>query len=151
MNIKSHLDQDLKTAMLAGDKTLTMTLRGLKSVILYAEVASGNRDQALEDSVVIDLFAKEAKKRQESADMYQQGANEEKAQAELAEKAVIEKYLPAQLGDDELAALVDQALTETGVTDMQAMGQVIGKVKQLSQGRADGGRIAAAVKERLAK
>lgn len=149
MTIKDQLNQDLKTAMLAGDKVLTTTLRGLKSTILYAEVAQGNRDQGLEDSVIIDLFAKEAKKRQESADLFKQGGNEEKAAAELLEKTVIEKYLPAQLGDDELTALIDQAIAETAATGPQAMGQVIGKVKELSKGKADGSRIANMVKGRL--
>jgi uncharacterized protein len=150
MMIKDQLNQDLKTAMLAGDKDLVTVLRGLKSVILYAEVAAGNREQGLDDAAVIDLFAKEVKKRKESADLYRQGGNEEKAQAELSEKAIIEKYLPAQLTDEELNTLIEQAITETEATGPAAMGQVIGKVKQLSQGKADGSRIAMAVKEKLA-
>jgi uncharacterized protein YqeY len=150
MSITELIDQDIKTAMLAGDKTLTTTLRGLKSVILYAEVATGKREQGLSDSEVIDLLSKEAKKRQESADLYTQGGNQEKSEAELTEKKVIEKYLPAQLSDEELAVLIDKAIAETGANGPQAMGQVIGKVKQLSGGKADGGRIAAMAKERLA-
>ena len=149
MNIVEQIDQDLKTAMLAGDKTLTTTLRGLKSVVLYAEVAAGKRDSGLENAEVIELLAKEAKKRQESADLYKQGGNTEKYEAELQEKQIIEKYLPAQLSDEELTDLVDKAVQETGAQGPQAMGQVIGKVKQLSKGQADGGRIAALVKARL--
>jgi len=147
--LKARLDQELKTALLAGDKVLATTLRGLKSVILYAEVAKGVREQGLGDDEIIVLLSKEAKKRQESADLYTQGGNEEKAAAELEEKKVIEAYLPAQLSDDELSGLIDEALEELGVSGPSALGQVIGAVKQKTAGQADGGRIAQLVKERL--
>lgn len=149
MSLKERIDQDLKQAMLSGDKTLVTTLRGLKSVILYAEVASGNREQGLDDAAVTELLTKEAKKRQESADLYRQGGNEEKAQAELQEKTVIERYLPEQLDDAELAALVDETILSLGASGAQAMGQVIGAVKAKAGASADGARIAALVKERL--
>jgi len=147
--LKQQIDQDLKTALLAGDKTLATTLRGLKSVILYAEVAKGMRDTGLPDEEIIALFAKEAKKRQESAGLYLQGGNQQRAAAELVEKKVIEAYLPRQLADAELQKLVDAAVRELGVSGMQAMGQVIAKVKDEAGAAADGARIAAAVKERL--
>ena len=150
MTIKQCIDQDLKQAMLSGDKTLATTLRGIKSVILYAEVAANKRDQGLDDQEVIPLLQKEAKKRQESVDLYRQGGNQERAEAELAEKGVIEAYLPAQLSDEDLDAIVDEvvkALDEPLTPTM--MGQAIGAVKQKTEGQADGGRIAAAVKARL--
>ncbi|HSW66669.1 MAG TPA: GatB/YqeY domain-containing protein [Bacillota bacterium] len=149
--LKARLDQDLKTALLAGDKSLATTIRGLKSVILYEEVAKGLRDEGLSDEAVIAIFSKEAKKRQESADLYTQGGSSERAAAELAEKAIIEGYLPKQLSDDELAIIIDQAMSEVGADGPSAMGQVIGIVKQKTVGQADGARIAAVVKERLAK
>jgi len=149
MNIKEQIDADLKAAMLGGDKTLTTTLRGLKSAILYAEVAANKREEGLSDDEIIDLFGKEAKKRQESADLYTQGGNEEKAKAELAEKLVIEGYLPEQIDDEALKNLVEAAVTETGASTMQDMGKVIGLVKQRAGASADGGRIAAMVKEKL--
>ncbi|HEX7963158.1 MAG TPA: GatB/YqeY domain-containing protein [Candidatus Saccharimonadales bacterium] len=147
--LKDRLDQDLKKALLAGDKVLATTLRGLKSVILYAEVAKGVRDSGLPDDEIIALFGKEAKKRQESADLYKQGGNAERAEAELAEKKVIEGYLPQQLSDDELGKAVDDAMAELGASGPQAMGQVIGAVKQKVGASADGSRIAQMVKERL--
>lgn len=150
--IKAQIDKDLKTAMLAGDKILTTTLRGLKSAILYAEVAAGSRDSGgMADDQIIDIFSKEAKKRQESADLYRQGGNTEKAEAEEAEKAVIQQYLPKQMEESELKALVDATVTELGVSSPQAMGQVIAAVKQKTAGQADGARIAALVKERLSQ
>lgn len=149
--LKQQLEQDVKTALLAGDKDRVTTLRGLKSVILYAEVAKGSREEGLPDDEILALFAKEAKKRQESADLYRQGGNMQKANAELAEKAIIEEYLPAQLTDEELAQIVDEALAQFETLSPQIMGQVIGVVKQKTEGRADGSRIAQLVKERLTK
>jgi len=148
--LKALIDQDLKTALLAGDKVLVTTLRGLKSAILYVEVAKGMRDEGLPDDEIIAILSKEAKKRQESADLYRQGGSEEKSQAELEEKKVIARYLPAQLSDDDLAKLVDEAVAATSATGPGALGQVIGAVKQKAGSTADGGRIAALVKQRLA-
>lgn len=149
--LKARIDQDLKAALLAGDKVLATTLRGLKSVILYAEVAKGSRDKGLSDDEVVALLAKEAKKRQESADLYKQGGNEEKADAELAEKKIIEGYLPQQLSDDELMIIIDTAIQDLGVSGPSGMGQVIGAVKQKTAGQADGARIAKLVNERLSQ
>lgn len=149
MTIKQQLDQDIKTAMLAGNKTLATTLRGLKSAILYAEVAAGNRDPGLDDATIVQLFAKEAKKRQESADLYTRGGAPDKATAELTEKTVIEQYLPTQMGDAELLAVIDAVVTQQQASGMQSMGPVIAAVKERVGPSADGGRIAQAVKGRL--
>jgi uncharacterized protein YqeY len=149
MGMKQQIEQDLKQAMLAGDKTLVDTLRFLKSAILYAEVAAGKRDEGLSDDETIALLTKEAKKRQESADLYRQGGNTDKAAAEEAEKKVIEAYLPAQVSEEEISASIDAVIAETGASGMQAMGQVIGAVKQKFGATADGSVIARLVKERL--
>ena len=148
-SIKETIEQDLKQAMLGGDKVLTETLRGIKSAILNVEVAENKREQGLSDEEVVSLLQKEAKKRQESADLFKQGGNEEKAASESAEKVVIEKYLPAQIGDEELTQIVHTVIAELGANGPQAMGQVIGAVKQRVGGQADGGRIAQVVKEKL--
>jgi len=149
MTIKEQIEADLKTAMLAGDKVLTTTLRGLKSAILNVEIATNKRDTGLSEEEVTSILGKEAKKRQESADMYIQGNSPEKAAAETGEKLVIEKYLPQQIDDGALKNLVEAAITETGAATMQDMGKVIGLVKQRAGASADGGRIASFVKERL--
>lgn len=146
--LKTQLDQDLKAAMLAGDKTLVTTLRGLKSAILYAEVEKKVRESGLSDGEIIALFVKEAKKRQESAGFFKQGGNLEKAEAELAEKVIIEKYLPAQMSEEELAKVVDDCIVALQATPAQ-MGQVIGAVKAKVGANADGARIASLVKDRL--
>lgn len=149
MSIKEQIDQDIKQAMLSGDQTLTTTLRGLKSAILYVEVAKNLREQGLSDDQVIEVLSKEAKKRQESADFFTQGGNSEKAAAELVEKTVIEKYLPAQMSEDEIRNLVEVVVEETSASGVQAMGQVIGVVKAKAGASADGAVIARLVKERL--
>ena len=147
--LKQRLQDDVKTAMLAKDAGRLECLRGLKSVILYAEVAAGKREEGLDDDEIMSLFAKEAKKRQESADLYIQGGSQERAEKELAEKAIIEEYLPEQLSEKDIAKIVDDVLAVTGAADAKAMGQVIGAVKQRVGNTADGSLIAKVVKEKL--
>lgn len=147
--LRQQLEQDLKKALLAGERERVTTLRGLKSVILYAEVEKGVREEGLDEESIIALFAKEAKKRQESADLYVQGGSQDRAAAELSEKAIIEEYLPKQLSDEELAVIVDEVIAGLTVSGPQAMGQAIGQVKQKTNGQADGSRIAKIVKEKL--
>jgi len=149
MTIKEQIDADLKAAMLGGDKILTTTLRGLKSAILNVEISENKRDTGLDEATVTTILGKEAKKRQESADLYMQGGSEDKAKAELAEKLVIEKYLPKQMDEEALKNLVEAAITESGASGMQDMGKVIGAVKARAGASADGSRIAQMVKERL--
>ncbi len=148
--LKQQIEIDLKQALLSGDKDRATTLRGLKSVILYAEVAQGIRDTGLPDDEVTILLAKEVKKRQESAELFRKGGAEDRAAKELAEKAIIEAYLPKQLTNEELSQIIDAAIAETGADSPQAMGRVIGLVKQKTAGQADGSRIATAVKDKLA-
>lgn len=147
--LKQRLEEDLKTALLAGDKDRATTIRSIKSVVLYAEVASGSRADGLGNDEIIALLVKEAKKRQESADLYIKGGSEDRAAKELAEKKIIEEYLPKQLTDEELAAIIDEIIGSVEASGPQAMGQVIGQVKQRTAGQAEGGRIAQMVKERL--
>lgn len=149
MSIKQTIEADLKQAMLTGDKVLTSTLRGVKSAILDMEIAKGVRDTGLSEEEVITLLQKEAKKRQESAEMFEKGGSIDKAAVELAEKKQIEMYLPSQLSDSELSDIVQEVVNEVGAKGPQAMGQTIAQVKQKTGGRADGGRIAVMVRERL--
>jgi uncharacterized protein YqeY len=150
MAIRQKLNDDVKAALLAGDSVRVDTLRGLKSVILYADVAAGKRDSGgIPDEEILSLFAKEAKKRQESADLYLKGKSQERADKELTEKAIIESYLPEPLTDDELMKIINEVIAEHGVESVQAMGEVIGAVKAKAGSTADGAKIAQLVKERL--
>jgi uncharacterized protein YqeY len=147
--LENKLEQDIKSALLAGDGQRVTTLRGLKSVLLNVKVEKGKRDTGLNDDEVLAIFAKEAKKRQESADLYVQGGNQAKADAELEEKAIIESYLPEQLSEEEISKLIDEVIAQTGASGPQAMGQVIGQVKAKAGPSADGSVIARLAKEKL--
>lgn len=136
--------------MIAGDTVRVETLRGLKTVILYADVATKTRDEGgIDDDAITALFFKEAKKRQESADLYVKGGSQERADKELTEKAIIEEYLPQQLSEEELGKLVDEAITATGASEAKDMGKVIGMIKAKAGNSADGSAIAKLVAERL--
>lgn len=152
MTLEARIAQDLKAAMLAGQQQRVMTLRGLKSSLLYVKVAAkADREQELPDDKVSEVLAQEAKKRQESADLYIRGGNQEKADAELVEKSIIEEYLPAQLSEQELLELIEAAIKELGAVDASQMGQVIGKVKQQAGVAADGAVVARLVKGKLSR
>ena len=148
--LEQRLEREIKAALLAGDSIKVTTLRGLKGTLLNIKVAEGSRGSEMSDDQIIAIFSKQAKQRQESADLYIQGGNQPMADAELAEKALIETYLPTQLDEAAVIAIIDEVIAEQGATDMKAMGQVIGAVKAKTAGSADGSVIARLVKERLA-
>lgn len=139
----------LKQALLARDAETATTLRGLKGAILNAEIAAGKRETGLPDDEVVAIIQKEAKKRQESSDIYRQAGDDVRADKELSEKAIIVKFLPAQLSEAEVTALVEEAVTATGATGIKDMGKVIGMVKAKAGAAADGSIIAKIVKEKL--
>jgi len=150
MPIRQLLGDDLKAAMIAGDSLRLETLRGLKTAIQYADVAMKPRTaEGISDDEILTLFAREAKKRQESAELYTQGNSPERAEKELAEKAIIEAYLPERLSEAELVTLIDTIIAEQGAEGPQAMGKVIGAVKAKVGTAADGALVARLVKERL--
>jgi len=150
--IRQQLDDDIKAALLAGDSVRVVTLRGLKSAVLYADVAAGKRNVGgVDDEEVLAVLAKEAKKRQESADLYVKGGRHELADRELLEKKIIEDYLPKQLSDDELGKIVDDIIKAQSAEDVSAMGRVINAVKARVGNTADGARIASLVRERIVK
>lgn len=151
MDIKQRINSDLKIALLAGEKHRATTLRGLKSVILNAEIAASMRDKGLPDEQLIQLLNKEIKKRVESAEMYVRGGSPERAGKELQEKNMIAAYLPAQLADEALTAMVAAAIEKVQPTGIQDMGKVMNVVREQAAGQADNTRIAAAVKQQLNK
>jgi uncharacterized protein YqeY len=147
-DLKDRLQGDLTTAMKARDELRTATLRMALTAVKTEEVAGGAA-RALTDDEVLKVLAREAKKRRESATAYTDAGRAELAEREDAERAVIEAYLPQQLGDDELDALVRAAVEEAGATSPQQMGAVMKRVTPRVAGRAEGGRVAAAVKKAL--
>ncbi len=147
--IKQQIEGDLKKAMLDGNKELVSALKNLKSAIMYAEVATGKRESGLDEQTLISLLQKESKKRQDSADMYQKGGAIDRSKAELYEKSVIDAYLPEAMSEDEVNALIDEAVASLDGLSRQNMGQIIGSVKAKSGASADGGMIAKLVQSRL--
>jgi uncharacterized protein YqeY len=147
--LETRLEQDIKTALLGGDTARLMTLRTLKSAILNVKVATNKRESGLTDEEVLPILSKEVKKRQESADMYVQGGDQTRAGHELAEKVIIESYLPAQLSETDIEKIVDEVITTSGAAGMSAMGQVMGLVKAKTGSTADGSIIARLVKQKL--
>ena len=144
--LKEKLTQDIKTALLAGEKPKAEVLKALKSAILYEEVAQKVRDQGLTDEQIQTVLAREAKKRAESAELYKKAGADDRATTELQEKEIIEAYLPKQLSEDELQKIVDEVLAANpGVQ----MGPAIGMVRAKTGTAADGSRIAALVKTKL--
>ena len=142
--LKDQLRADLTAAMKARDEVRTRTLR-----MALTEVA-GKTSRELSDDEVVTVLAKEAKRRREAADAFAAAGRTEQASAEQAEGEVLDGYLPAQLGDDEIAAIVTAGIEQTGATGMKGMGQVMKVVTPQTAGRADGGRVAAEVRRQLA-
>jgi uncharacterized protein len=147
--LKSTLRADLHTSMREHDKVRSSTLRMALTAVTNEEV-SGTSSRELSDDEVLKVLAKEAKKRREAATAYMEAKRPELAAKEEAELVFLEAYLPAQLSDAELQALVAQAINETGATGMSQMGMVMKAATTLVAGRAEGARIAAMVKSALA-
>jgi uncharacterized protein len=124
------------------------TLRMALTSITNEEVA-GASARDLTDDEIVKVLTREARKRREAAEAFSAAGRSEQAAAERAEGEVLAGYLPAQLTDDELAAVVDAAITETGTSSMAGMGQVMKTVTPRVAGRADGARVAAEVRRRL--
>lgn len=147
--LKATLQHDLHAAMRAREEVRVATLRMTLTAISNEEV-SGTTARELSDEETLKVVAKEAKKRKESATAYRDAQRPELADREEAELAVLEGYLPEQMGDEELTAIVDWAIEQVGATSMAQMGQVMKLAQGEAAGRADGGAIAARVKARLA-
>lgn len=150
--LKSKLHDDLIAAIRGRDELRSATLRLTLAAISKEEV-SGKSARELSDDEVQKVIAKEAKKRREAAEAFAQGGRAEQAEREKAEGVLLDAYLPQQLTDDELGAIVAQAVGEAkaaGAEGPRAMGAVMKIVGPKVAGRADGGRVAAAVKQNLA-
>ncbi|ORT59247.1 GatB/YqeY domain-containing protein [Streptomyces sp. CB03238] len=150
--LKSTLKEDLTEAIRARDELRSSTLRLTLAAITKEEVA-GKQARELSDDEVQKVIAKEAKKRREAAEAFEQGGRAAQAEREKAEGAILDAYLPQQLGDDELKQIVAQAVEEAkaaGAEGPRAMGAVMKIVNPKVAGRAEGGRVAAVVKQLLA-
>lgn len=148
MALSEQIEADLTAAMKARDSDAVATLRMLVAAIRTARVAEG-RSGDLSDEETLELLTREGKRRQEAADAYREAGRDDLADKELAELEIIRRYLPAQLDDDELRRIVDDAIAATGASEPGDLGRVMGAVMPKVKGRADGRQINAMVRERL--
>jgi len=148
MSLKQQIDNDIKEAMKAKDKEQLTALRSIKSLILLAESEKGGRE-GMDGDTEMKLLMRAAKQRKESAETYQANGRQELADKELAELAVIEKYLPKQMSDEELEAALKQIIEKVGASGPSDMGKVMGTATKELAGKADGKAISAKVKSLL--
>ncbi|MFV0470981.1 MAG: GatB/YqeY domain-containing protein [Paludibacteraceae bacterium] len=145
-----QINADIKKAMLAREKTALEALRGIKKEFLEAKTAKGG-DGLLHDDQALKIMQKMVKQRKETAAIYTQQNRPELAENELAEAAVIENYLPAQISNNELEKTISEIITQVGATGPQDMGKVMGAATKQLAGKADGKLISEKVKTLLSK
>ena len=144
--LRERIQADLKQAQLEKNNIEVETLRLLWSEIRYTEIDQGRE---LDDAGIISVVQREIKKRREAVEGFRKGGREESVQKEEAEAGILAQYLPAQLSDEELNKIINQAIMETGAASVADMGKVISIVIGKVAGRAEGARVSARVKENL--
>lgn len=149
--IRDQIKTALTGAMKAGDKPRTGTLRLIQSALKNRdiELRGAAEPPADDDALVNEVLQKMVKQRRESIDMYRKGGRDELADAEAAEIAVIEEFLPRQMSDEEIGAAIEAIVAETGASSVREMGRVMALVKERHAGKLDMGKASAAVKARL--
>ena len=147
--ISARIVEDMKTAMKAKDTVALNVVRALKSAIKYAAIEKSGAEGELDDAESIVVVRREIKKRQDSVDAYEKAGSKERADAERAEIAVLEKYLPAAMSADDIVKLVEAVIAETGATTKKDMGRVMKVLQERSGGAADNRTLSAEVSKRL--
>ena len=147
MSMEQQIQQDIKAAMLAKEKTRLESLRAIKAAITLAKTADGS--ESIADVAVVKIIQKLVKQRKETAEIYKQQNREELAAQELAEAAAMEVYLPKQLSEEELEAELKKIIAQVGATGPQDMGKVMGTATKALAGKAEGKAISALVKKLL--
>lgn len=144
--LKSRITDDMKSAMRAGEKEKLGTIRLMLSAIKQVEV---DTRKDLDDAQILSILDKMVKQRRESISLFEKASRNELAEKEQQEIAVIQDYLPEQLGENEINDLLEEAISTTGAETMRDMGKVMGILKPKLQGRADMGAVSAIIKARL--
>lgn len=148
MELFDKISNDIKEAMKAKDKVALDTLRNIKKVLLEAKTAPGAND-TVSDETAIKLIQKLVKQGKESAELYSSQNRPELAAEELAQVAVMERYLPAQMSEEEVTAIIKDIIAQTGATGPKDMGKVMGVATKQLAGKAEGKMISAVVKQQL--
>ena len=146
MSLKDRIQQDVKDAMRAREKQRLATIRLITAAIKQREV---DERIELDDEQVLLVLDKMCKQRRESISQFEKAGRDDLIAVEVREMEIIQGYLPKQLGDDEIAALIDAAMSDTGATSIKDMGKVMGQLKPKLQGRADMSAVSAMIKARL--
>jgi len=147
MSLEERVNADLTQAMRDQDQVSKLTLRAVKTRL--SEVRKQNDNQPLDDAQAMTVIQKEAKQRRDSIVEYEKAGSNERVEDELAELAVLERYLPQQLTEAEIVRIVDETIAELGATSMRDMGQVMSAVMPKTSGQADGKVVNQIVRERL--
>ncbi|MGF1520395.1 MAG: GatB/YqeY domain-containing protein [Nodosilinea sp.] len=151
MSLKDRISDDIKTAMKAKDKVRLETVRSVKKVILEREsLMRPSGQEALTPEQELEVLTQLAKQRKDSIEQYQKAGREDLAAQEAQELSILEEYLPQQLSDAEVEAVIDGLIAQTGASSPKDMGKVMGPAMQQLKGRADGGKVQALVKAKLA-
>ncbi|MCP2028701.1 uncharacterized protein YqeY [Flavobacterium sp. HSC-32F16] len=148
MSLQTQIMEEIKTAMKAKDTVALESLRAIKSELLLASTASGSKEELSEDEE-IKLLQRLVKTRKESARIFTEQNRPDLAEPELAQVAVIEKFLPAQLSEEEVEAVIAKIIAETGASGIAAMGKVMGLASAQLGGTAEGKTISTIVKKLL--
>lgn len=147
MNLQDTINQDLITAMKAGDEITKLTLRSVKAAITRAQ--KENNNQPLSDEQIIVIIRKQAKQRQDSIAAYQQGGRADLVATEQAELTVLESYLPSLMSEEAIRERAQSVIDEVGASNMRDMGKVMGKLMPELKGKADGRLVNQVVRELL--
>ena len=148
MSLQKQVMDAMKTAMKEKDAVALESLRAVKSAILLAQTESGAKAELTEDQE-LKLLQKLVKQRKDSAAIFSEQGWDDLAQPELAQAAVIEQFLPEQLGEEEITKVVEEIIAQTGASSMRDMGKVMGMASGKLAGQADGKTISNIVKQRL--
>ena len=146
----TQISDDIKTAMKTKDATALNALRALKSAMTNAAIEKGGLGTVLEESEALAVVRKQIKQRQDSFEQFEKAGRAELAATEKTEIEILSRYLPAALTEEQLLAIIEQAVTDTGATGKADMGKVMKRAQELAEGRADGKFLSAAVMKRLA-
>lgn len=150
MSLKEKIGEDIKTAMKAKDKIRLQTIRGIKKAILDKEVEMRPQGQdSLTQDQEIELLSQQAKQRRDSIKQFKNGGREDLAEKESQELAIIATYLPEQVSDSDLEAVIDEIISTSGATSLQDLGKVMGTAMKQLKGKADGKKIQELVKSKL--
>src|SRR6478609_7319979 len=146
----TRIPEDIKTAMRAKDTTALNALRALKSALANAAIEKGNLSIVLEENEVLAVIRKQIKQRVDACEQFENAGRPELAATEKTEIEILSRYLPAALTEEQLAAIIEQAVADTGATGKADMGKLMKRSQELADGRADGKLLSAAVMKRLA-